>query len=459
LKEQQRQKFDTQGLEQDLINNLNSLGYEYMTPIQEKALPYVLEKKDLIAKAKTGSGKTVAFGLGAISNLDSKRFRIQSLILTPTRELASQVATTIKTLVRYQHNVKVLLLTGGVPYKPQVHSLSHQAHILVGTPGRVLKHLDEANFNPEEINTFVLDEADRMLDMGFSEDIHKIENYLPKKRQTLLFSATYPNGIEKLSQEILNKPIKVEVESTHNTNQIKQYFYNLEQNKRDSLVLKCFDKGQSSVIIFCNTKLACDELCEYLDGVGLETLVLHSDFEQKDRDETLILFANKSYPVLIATDVASRGLDVDDVDMVINYELPNDFEVYTHRIGRTARAGKNGKVISFIDDLEKFDELQEYLEISFSVDPYGKLEKKENTILGYEYSTLYINGGKKHKLRAGDILGALTAGIGLKKDQIGKIDILPTCSYVAIKNGSYDKAFKGLNSNKMKNRCFKVYKR
>jgi len=454
-----KSKFDLVNLNEKSLKNLASLGYEYMTPIQEKSLPYILEKKDVIAKAKTGSGKTVSFGLGILNNLDSKNFRIQSLVLCPTRELATQVANTLKNLARYRHNIKILTLTGGVPYKPQVHSLSHQAHILVGTPGRVLKHLTEDNFSCEDINTLVLDEADRMLDMGFSEDINLIIDYLPKQRQTMLFSATYPDTIEKLSNNILMNPTKVEVESTHSSSSITQKFYEVNSHQKTSLMLKLFQPTQKSVIIFCNTKIQCDELADDLEQYDIEPLVLHSDLEQKYRDETLIMFANKSYPVLIATDVASRGLDIEDVDMVINYDLPNDFEVYTHRIGRTARAGKDGMAVSLVDDLGKFKDLEEYFDTQFELLSSDSIKDKDDVRLDYDYSTLYINGGKRHKLRAGDILGALTAGIGLDKNDIGKIDILPTCSYVAIKNKSYQKAFDGLNSNKMKNRYFKIYKR
>ena len=454
-----KNKFNTLNISEKTLQNLDSLGFAYMTPIQEKSLPFILEHKDVIAKAKTGSGKTVSFGLGVLNNLDVSRFRIQSIVLCPTRELAGQVAKTLKDLVRSEHNIKILTLTGGVPHKPQVHSLSHQAHILVGTPGRILKHLTEENFSADEINTLVLDEADRMLDMGFTEDINLIIDYLPKSRQTLLFSATYPSTIEHLSKSILNNPIKVEVESTHNENIIKQKFYEVESDQKNAFLMKSFQKSNKSVIIFCNTKVQCNELADFLEESNIDPLVLPSDLEQKDRDETLILFSNKSYPIWIATDVASRGLDIEDVDLVINYDLPFDFEVYTHRIGITARAGKNGLAVSFVDDKHHFEDLKDFLDKDFELLTITDIKDKEDVILGYEFSTLYINGGKRHKLRAGDILGALTAGIGLPKEDIGKINILPTCSYVAIKNDAYKKAYEGLTSNKMKNKFYKIYKR
>jgi len=454
-----KKKFDILNIEKENLDNLSSLGFEYMTAIQEKSLPSILDKKDVIGKAKTGSGKTVSFGLGILNNLDMTKFRIQSIVLCPTRELASQVAKTLKDLARYKHNIKILGLTGGVPYKPQVHSLSHQAHILVGTPGRVLKHLTEGNFSADEINTLVLDEADRMLDMGFEEDINLIIDYLPTNRQTMLFSATYQDTILDLSKSIMNEPLTIEVESTHTSNTITQKFYDVQSHQKASLIMKLFDKTTKSVMIFCNTKVQCDELANTLEELDLEPLVLHSDLEQKYRDETLILFSNKSYPILIATDVASRGLDIEDVDLVINYDLPFDFEVYTHRIGRTARAGKNGKAISFVDNVNTFEDLKDYLDTDFELLNITEVQKSDDVKLDYDYSTLYINGGKRHKLRAGDILGALTAGIGLDKNDIGKIAILPTCSYVAVKNDVYEKAFKGLNSNRMKNKFYKIYKR
>jgi len=452
--------FNNLNIDKDMITNLSSLGFTKMTEIQEKSLPLILNGEDVIAKAKTGSGKTVSFGLGVLNNLKSERFRIQSLILCPTRELASQVAQTLKSLARYKHNIKILTLTGGVPYKPQVHSLSHKAHIIVGTPGRVLKHLKEDSFSCDDINTLVLDEADRMLDMGFSEDIQEIIGYLPSMRQSMLFSATYPSTIEQMSESILCDPKMIEVVSTHSNTTIEQKFYKVNPYEKPDLLPKILDEKYQTTIIFCNTKVQCNELADFLDEkLDIDILVLHSDLDQKDRDETLIMFSNKSFPILIATDVASRGLDIDDVDLVINYDLPHDFEVYTHRIGRTARAGKSGCSISLVEDELYFDDLNDFLNGDLKLQGIAKINDKKEFTLTAPYSTLYINGGKRHKLRAGDILGALTAGIGLDKSDIGKIDILPTCSYVAIKNDAYDKAHNGLSNNRIKNKMYRIYKR
>ncbi len=450
-------------LSKEMIQNLNSIGYEFMTPIQEKSLPYTLENKDLIAKAKTGSGKTAAFGITLLDKLNVKKFRIQSMILCPTRELADQVAKELRLIAKFTHNVKITTLCGGVPYKPQVHSLSHQAHIIVGTPGRILKHLSEENFLPNDINTLVLDEADRMLDMGFNDDINSIIDFLPKQRQTLLFSATYPDNINNLSQNIMNNPITVEIDTVHEKSIINQSFYEINKDgeKKDAILKILNNFKPTSTVIFCNTKIACDNLADDFEDFGLDVLVLHSDLEQRDRTECLVLFANKSYPILIATDVAARGLDIDNLDLVINYDLPFDSEVYTHRIGRTARAGKSGNAVSLVGstDTELFEDIQDYIELNFELKSLKDEKINYDFKLTSEWRTLYINGGKKSKVRAGDILGALTANIGLDKNDIGKIDIMERCSYVAVRTNVVKKALDGLSNGRIKGKYFKIYEK
>ena len=442
----------------DMLNNLNKLNYTTMTAIQEQSIPLALEGNDIIAKAKTGSGKTLAFCLPILNKLDVKNFSIQAIILAPTRELANQISDQMKKLARFKHNIKVTTLCGGMSYKPQVHSLSHKAHIIIGTPGRILKHLGDGNFEVDDINTLVLDEADRMLDMGFTEDINKIIDYLPKERQTMLFSATYPDNIEDLANNITRNAKVISVEQEETKPDITQKFYEVDENLKDKTVHNIICEQQKlSTIIFCNTKIACDNLSDALDGYGVDTLVLHSDLDQKQRNETLILFANKSFPILIATDVASRGIDIDDVDMVLNYDLPFDLEVFTHRIGRTARAGKSGLAISLVDDASysTFKELNE--EGDFTLLSIDDIKVNEQFKIIAPYQTLFINSGKKHKLRAGDILGALTAGIGLEKSDVGKIDILDLCSFVAINHKVAKKTCDKLNNTKIKNKYHKIY--
>lgn len=450
--------FNQLKLPKAMLDNLNTLGYNQMTAIQQLALPHILDGKDVLAKAKTGSGKTATFGIGLLNNLNPKKFRFQSLILTPTRELATQVAQEIKKLARYEHNIKISILCGGVPQKPQAHSLSHLGHIIVGTPGRVLKHLQDENFSCDDINTFVLDEADKMLDMGFYEDIMEIVSYLKPIRQNMLFSATYPDTIKDMAQEILKDDFKVlSVEDLHSQDSIKQEFYIADYEKYKYIPKLINKHNSTNVIIFCNTKIACNELASDLDIAGYHPLVLHSDLEQRDRDETLILFANKSYPILIATDVASRGLDIKDIELVINYDLPTDPEVYVHRIGRTARNNNTGVAVSLVDDKRTFDSVCKYTKENYELLDSKSLDTYPTKSHMGEYTTIFINGGKKDKVRAGDILGALIQSIGLQKDDIGKIDILYFCSYVAIKKNVAQKAFEMLGQSKIKGKSFRVF--
>jgi len=451
-------KFNELNIDKDLVENLESLNLINLTQIQEKSFKYSLDDKDLIARAKTGSGKTLSFSLPIIKNLNPKKFRVQSLILAPTRELASQIATNLRQYLRHIPNIKILTLCGGVPYKPQVLSLSHEAHIIVGTAGRVLKHIEEANLKLEDINSFVLDEADKMLDMGFYDDISKIASMLPKNRQTMLFSATYEENIKKLAKDILNKPEFVEVENEEK-NHILQIFY--ETNNKDDLIEKLIKKYEAkSTIIFCNQKITCEDLADSLFNRGLDVLTLHSDLDQKQRDETLAIFSNKSYPILIASDVASRGIDISDIDLVINYDVALNSKIHTHRVGRTARAGKGGVAITFYNQTE----MSRVLEIK---DEFGDILFEDDSDITYnssfkidsEFRTIYINGGKKQKLRKGDILGSLTAGIGLNKDDVGVIDVLPTCTYVAIKKDKLDFVMENLNKTKIKGSFYNIYEK
>jgi ATP-independent RNA helicase DbpA len=447
----------TLNIDEKLKENLISLGYETLTKIQEESLPLILEGKDVIAKAKTGSGKTAAFGIGLLNKIDVKKFKTQCLVLCPTRELADQVAEELRRIARYKHNIKILTLCGGVPSSRQTHSLTHGAHVIVGTPGRVLFHLREQNLNPESIDTLVLDEADRMLDMGFLEDIEKVISFIPKQRQTLLFSATYDENIKELSKGILVDPIFKSVDTVHSESTIREEF--IKTSRKDNVLLKLFSTYKpSSVIIFCNTKIKCDELDTYLYDMGYDPLVLHSDFEQKTRDEIITLFSNKSYPILIATDVASRGLDIDDVEMVINYDMANDTNVYTHRIGRTARAGKSGVALTLYNDYDedKVEDLQVNKELVY-VDEESLIDEVYK--LTSEYKTIYISGGKKLKLRPADILGCLIQDNNLDKDDIGKIKILPMCSYVAIKVEAYERKIKEKESLKIKGKFFRIFDR
>lgn len=452
--------FSKLNLAKEFLKNLDSLEFIKMTPIQEKSLPLSLENKDLIAQAKTGSGKTVAFSIPIVNKLNVKDFKIQSLILAPTRELANQIAENLRKLSRHIHNVKVLTLCGGVPFKPQVVSLFHGAHIIVGTPGRVLKHIKEENIVLSGINTLVLDEADKMLDMGFYDDIMEIIETLPKERQTLLFSATYEKTIEDLATNILKNPSLVKIENEEKTI-INQTFYEVLEEDKASIIPALISSNKAkSILIFCNMKITCDKLADDLYDMGLDVLTLHSDLEQKQRDETIVLFSNKSYPILIATDVASRGLHIDDVDLVINYDLSLDEKIHTHRIGRTARAGKGGLAISLYttNELDRVELIKDNF-ANIKDDNISNIEDDLSYKIDSNFRTIFINGGKKQKLRAGDILGALTAGIGLQKDDIGKIDILDFCSYVAINKEKIDFVLEKLSKSKIKGKYYRIYEK
>lgn len=454
--------FSSLPLAPEQLANIQSLGYEEMTPIQAQGLPAVLKGKDLLAQAKTGSGKTAAFAIGLLHNLDLKKYQTQALVLCPTRELADQVSKEIRRLARAIPNTRILTLCGGKPIVPQLASLEHNPHIVVGTPGRILKHLiDKHSLNLDNLRMLVLDEADRMLDMGFHEDIMQIINTTPRQRQTLLFSATYPDQIREISDVIQNAPVDIRLETSHNENKIKQVFYEIEKGERTKTLVSILHHYRSeSTVVFCNRKQQAQELAEALWQEGFHALALHGDLEQKERDQVLVQFSNKSSSILIATDVAARGLDIKDLQAVVNFELSPDPEIHIHRIGRTGRAGKEGLALSLFmaSEAHKVNRIEEYQNTTFKIENTRTLKRRENFKLNPSMVTLCINGGRKNKVRAGDILGALTAKTGLLGKQIGKIDIFDTISYVAVERSVAKQALKILNEGKIKGRKFKVRK-
>jgi len=442
------------------LDNLISLGYKAMTPIQEQSLPLAFKGHDLIAKAKTGSGKTAAFSLPILNKLNIRFFGVQALILCPTRELSSQVAKEIRRLARYQQNIKVVTLCGGQPIGPQIGSLEHGAHIVVGTPGRIKDHLQKRTLILDDVNTVVLDEADRMLDMGFYEDIDNIVQQTPSTRQTLLFSATYPEKIQQLSSDFQKEPIEVSVESVHSNSQIEQIFYQVSRSKKNDTTYQLLLSHKiSSAVIFCNTKVCCQEVSDYLQDYGFNVLALHGDLEQRDRDDVLIRFSNKSCSILVATDVAARGLDIDDLQAVINYDLSRDNDIYTHRIGRTGRAGKSGLALSLYTESEKYklESIENSQKQSLTYGDIKNLESIEDAQPTQpSMVTLCIFGGRKQKVRPGDILGALTGEAGIQGKCVGKIDVTDFSSYVAIEREHAKEALQRLLDGKIKGRKFKA---
>ncbi|MFK8031084.1 MAG: ATP-dependent RNA helicase DbpA [Gammaproteobacteria bacterium] len=453
-------QFSNLPLGEAMLSNLDTLGYHEMSEVQAQSLPFVLEGKDVIAEAMTGSGKTAAFGLGLLHHLEPKKFRIQALVLCPTRELADQVAKELRRLARCLPNVKVLTLCGGVPLGPQIGSLEHGAHIIVGTPGRVAAHIRKKTVKFDHVSRLVLDEADRMLDMGFQDEVDRIIEALPEKRQTLLFSATYPETIQKVARRIMRDPTVIKVEQAHDETSIRQYFHAFDEKtpRITALKLMLLKHAPERALVFCNTRIESREVAEELRVAGFIALALHGELEQKERDQTLVLFSNKSVSVLVATDVAARGIDIQDLDLVVNFHLANDMEVHVHRVGRTGRAGSQGVACTLFENKEqyKLNKLAEFLERDLPATPLPSLQMLNQPPVLPPMSTLRIEGGRKQKVRPGDILGALTGNGGISAGQVGKIDLFDNHAFVAVQQSAAKPALRKLQSGKLKGRSFRV---
>jgi ATP-independent RNA helicase DbpA len=453
------QAFTHLPLQQALLDNLTSLNYLEMTEIQAQSLPLMLAGKDVIAQAKTGSGKTAAFGLSLLNKLDVKRFRIQSLVLCPTRELAEQVAKELRTLARQIHNIKILSLCGGMPIGPQIGSLEHGAHIIIGTPGRIEEHLRKNTLQLRDVTTVVFDEADRMLDMGFEESINNIIEHVPTKRQTLLFSATFADNIEQVAARFLHQPQRITVDSSVQHSDIEELYYSIaDTNRVDALRLLLLEHKPPSCVVFCNTKAETQQLEQALKQHGFSAIALHGDLEQRLRDQALIRFSQGSVSILVATDVAARGLDINKLDAVINYDIARDLQVHTHRIGRTGRAGNKGLACTLFAEKQQFklQQLEEYcghaLNIATLPEQSLLLEKPYYPAM----VTLQIDAGKKNKLRPGDIVGALTNGKDIDGNNIGNITINDFKAYVAVTAPTAKKALAKISQGKIKGKSFKA---
>lgn len=443
-------------LRDELLRSLESLEYTKMTPVQQQSLPFLLQREDVIAQAQTGSGKTAAFGLSLLQPIKTNWFAVQALVLCPTRELAEQVSQVLRRLACLMPNVKIINLSGGMPMRPQTNSLKHGAHIVVGTPGRILKHLNNDTLVLDKVETLVLDEADRMLDMGFFDDIRAIISFCPKARQTLLFSATYPAEIKQLSQQFMRNPKEVRIDTTDEVPDIEQYFYEVASPEDKFSVLQSllWLHKPTSTLIFCNTKQQTRDLTERLCQAGFSAVALHGDLEQSDRDLAVVCFSNQSSSILVATDVAARGLDIKDLAAVINYELAFEKDVHTHRIGRTGRAGTGGIALNLITmaDAQRVLLIEDNMNRPLVWGNLAELKQAEKCILQPEMVTLSLAVGKKDKIRAGDILGALIKEACVPAGAIGKIDIAPCHSYVAVQRSQSQKACNGLQQGKLKGR-------
>ena len=457
--------FASLGLNADILRAIAEEGYSSPTPIQAQAIPAVLKGGDILAGAQTGTGKTAGFTLPLLQKLSDStkvvagRRPVRALILTPTRELAAQVFESVRTYGKYLP-LRATVVFGGVSINPQMMKLRGGVDILVATPGRLLDLVQQNAVSLKEVEVLILDEADRMLDMGFTDALKIVLAACPEERQTLLFSATYPDEIKKISAHCQKNPHEVSVESVHSDTNIEQHFYELRDGDRKNVAVQqllAHFKPQSS-IVFCNTKIQCQEVCDLLRAQRINALALHGDLEQKERDQVLVRFANRSCSVLIATDVAARGIDIKGLDAVINVELAHDSEVHVHRIGRTGRAGENGLALSLVapNELGRLNRLEDYLQKPIALEPLPQNDGVMDIMP--EMVTLCIDGGKKEKVRAGDIIGSLTKEAGLAFEKIGKIDINDFSTYVAVHQSIAKQALQHLQDGKIKGRKFRARK-
>lgn len=455
--------FEALSLSPALVEVVAELGYERPTPIQAAGIPLLLAGADIIGQSKTGSGKTATFALPILHGLDVENRALQALVLCPTRELASQVAQEIRKLGRKHQGLAVLELAGGQPAKPQIASLERGVHIAVGTPGRLLDHLERGTLDCTSMTTVVLDEADRMLDMGFGADVEKILRSLPKERQTVLFSATFPSKIEAISARFQSSAARITIDEPDGPESLlRQYVLEVGDSEKLSALYWVLERyPHESALIFCNFKASVSELERDLSVSGLSVDRLDGDLEQYQRDQVLAKFRNGSTRALIATDVAGRGIDVEDLELVVNYELPAKTDIYVHRIGRTGRAGKPGVAVSLASkrQLAKIDAIEEA-----TGETVERLERDANHKVDVRtlardaaMATIQISGGRKDKIRPGDILGALTGEAGgLSGGDVGKIEIRDRLSYVAVASPLASQAVKSINAGRIKKRRFRA---
>jgi ATP-independent RNA helicase DbpA len=447
-------------LSAEQLSNLDSLGYHNMTPVQMAALPGALEGEDLIIQARTGSGKTAVFALALLARLDLSSPSTQVLVLCPTRELSIQVSSELRRIARHQQNITLATLYGGQASSLQKQALKKGAQIVVGTPGRVADLVERGSLVLRSLSMLVLDEADRMLDMGFIKELKQITRVLPQKRQTLLFSATFPENIQALSGHLQRDPRRITVEEPDAAADIEQRVYRCApEDKLEGMKTLLLETQPTAAVVFCNFKQSTYEVRAFLKNLGISAIALNGDLEQRVREDLLIQFKHQSCSVLIATDVAARGLDIKDLPVVINYELPSS-DVYVHRIGRTGRAGKRGIALSLCGEREqgKLNQINAYQTSSLKAKSLEDLRPSAKTLPRPLHITFSISGGRKAKVRAGDILGALTAEGGIAGSEVGKIDVMDFTSYVAVVRAVANRAEATLSGSKIKGKSYKIKK-
>ncbi|MBC7658175.1 MAG: ATP-dependent RNA helicase DbpA [Chitinophagaceae bacterium] len=460
-------RFDTLALSPAILGVIDEIGYQTMTDIQAKAIPLLLKGSDLIGQSKTGSGKTAAFGIPLLEKIRIQDRRLQALVMCPTRELCTQVARELRNLGRRLPGLQVLVVCGGQPVAPQAFALEKGVHVVVGTPGRILDHIRRDSINLARLSMVVLDEADRMLDMGFQDDMETILAESPSSRQTVFFSATFPDSIEAMSAAYQKEAIKITIENTDQSKaDIHQVLYETSIENKPIVLHGLLQQIEAkSTIVFCNLKVTVTQLAAQLEKAGASVACLHGDLLQIDRDKVMARFRNQSVRVLIATDVAARGIDVADLDLVVNYDLPQKPETYVHRIGRTGRAGRKGLAISFAGPREshRVASIEDHTGTKFDHEKFDfaaeqKMQKVEKAQHAEAVmATIHISGGRKHKMRPGDILGALTGEAGgLDAADIGKIEIHDMFAYVAVSSRLAKIACEALRNGRIKGRKFNV---
>jgi ATP-independent RNA helicase DbpA len=447
-------------LSAELSSVLAELGYTALTPIQAQAIPVLLQGRDLIGQSQTGSGKTLAFCVPILERMRFERqAALQALVLCPTRELSAQVARELRRLGRAHAGLRVLTLTGGAPVRAQALALERGVHAVVGTPGRVLDHLRRGSLQLHGLSTLVLDEADRMLDMGFEADMEQILQHTPSTRQTVFFSATFLRSVALLSEKYQREPerITIAAEATEKPAVAQRYVLVEPAHKLATLIQLLRQQTFDSALVFANQRATVDEICAALGAAKISAGKLHGELQQVERDLVLARFRNGSTRVLVATDVAARGIDVSGLDLVVNFDLPTRFDLYLHRVGRTGRAGQVGSAFSLVTaaEEERIGALEQAHGFAIEATELSPLAATEAQPAAME--TLRISGGRKQKLRASDILGALTGeAAGLAGDEIGKIEIHDDFSYVAVVKHKVQQAQRGLSTGRIKGRRFRV---
>lgn len=471
--------FKDYGLSNEILKSIELLGYKNPSKVQEKVIPLALQDKDLLVKSQTGSGKTASFAIPLCEKIIWEENAPQALILAPTRELCVQIKDDVSNIGKFKR-IKAVPVYGKQPFSIQERMLKQRTHIVVGTPGRTLDHIDRGTLKLDKIKYLIIDEADEMLNMGFIDQVEKIIKSISTDRVTMLFSATIPEEIESLINRYMKSPEKIEIESQNLISDriAHRYFEVVENEKLDLLRRVLITHNPETCIMFCRTKDNVDKVYTYLKNNKYPCGKIHGGMMQNERLEVMNNFKKGRFPFLVATDVAARGIDVEDITEVINFDVPLEKESYVHRIGRTGRAGKNGIAITFVTPFEDrfFNEIQEYIKINIeksemidedmikdSIDAFNKrlsTRPKEKSIkqdaVNKDITKIYLNGGKKKKVRAGDIVGAICGINGLCGDDIGIIDIQDNVSYVEIMNGKGKKALDGLRRSTIKGKKLKV---